>query len=759
MSTIRTCHVPECAHTNLSNHKLFRTESPTIRKTWIDAITQVYGNISLPKIVYICQCHFEPKSISTVNNEIRLDPPASIPTLFTPVIDSLRKKNHQLEKQLKEAKEELASLKQLLSKHFTNDEIRLMKGEHVPRFSHDTIVKALDIRCNTSHLGYQRYRARYSFLPSLRTVQNQLQPLDFDEGIMFAVMQSLGPISQTLFDEGKKEFLHCILLVDEMSIDGRVMFDPSYKKITGLVSDDFVPSHIQEKGVTANKVLVFMLKSMFANKTQAVSWWFTHALTKDMMLKSFIRVVKAIETQTKFLIHGLGSDQGSANEALWKMADGSSITHPTHDSRRLFFIPDISHLLKNLWNSLVTTDLILSKESCIRISEHLHLPLIEPVVSSPQSLDFFINLQELNKEVPHPVSKLTKSLLHSKDNYAKMRVFPTEVIFSHEVANAIVSASQKFGSPSEITHCQTMAAFLHIMADFRIICTHTGRDQDLVFTPKHYKLFDLVSSVFDGMKFIRSGKELKSQQLPKYPSGIKRLTACAKDLHDYMVLNHKSPGLPLGHLSTDFIENFFSRIKAGVGNPTPVQFPIRMQAVTLRSTEKIVSSKQNAPVKDSTSYIPPQAILSSSKAAPKPKTSFFVAVDEPSNKPQYHAIIVEMSELMINDLSSCASCKELFIREPDYLRQFKDLFVRILNTIEINLPVLKESFSLVDFIPMLVESCDLEKIPFTHKCHSLEDFVLIFIKFYLHKIQFNYDKSTNVFASKSAKVKQIGSHK
>ena len=634
-----------------------------------------------------------------------------------------------------------------------------MRNEVIREYSSDCIHKAVYIRANVSQLAYERLRVIYP-LPSLSTIKNYLKPMNFSEGVMPSVLQPLIAISERLWSSNPSHpSLQCILVADEMSIDGRVMYDPSNRSITGTVASDFLTSSQIEEStpITASKILVYMLKNIFSNQKQAVAWFFTSSLTKEMMKSSFLRVVAAIESKTKFSIHGLCTDQGGANEGLWSLYPETSMPHPVDDSRRLFFLIDISHLMKNLWNSLISTDIVITQEACSKISSFLNIPPFHGKLSCTHSLDYFISMQQSAEEVPIPVLALTHQLLHPKDTWAKMRVYPTEIIFSHKVASALVSFSQSFGSLEQKAYCKSMASFIKLIATFRDIATNcSSGNSSHHLTESHFTTFELVAHVFNSMKFFRAGK---AHQKPKYPSGITRFTKSTIHLFQFLEAKHGIESLPLGELSSDYIENFFSRIKSQSGNPTPAQVSTRMKAVTLKTTDPVIPRNQNAQPKPSTSYITGKDIELIRPQSPPPNEPEFVESSSTTNTD--HAIVFSISEELVTHFSqACPSCHQFFLENYQYPTSLKPLIRLIMNNIDINVMSLRNRKSVDSFIPWLIDICDLSNHPpFNVNCHSLQDIVVEIISSYFNTLEIRFEKSSLIYASKSSVVRSIASHK
>lgn len=757
--------IPGCLHQTIQDnkvHKFHETESEEVKATWISKIKIRFPDMQSPKRLYICECHFAPSSLTTTKTGLVQVKKGYGPTIFEslkPV--SLEDQIAQLKASLKAVTKERDELSDLLDTCFLPDELKLMRGQKVREYSPEMIQKAIVVRMNTSQLGYLRLIELGYPLPSLRTLHSHIKHLDFSEGVMPSVLEALARIGKELrAQDPNHPDLQCILIADETSIDGRIMYDPSNKNIVGSVSDSFLRPDQKDAQVTGSKILTFMIKSIHSHQKQPVAWFFTSSLTASMMQNALNLITEKIENNTDFRIHGLCTDQGGANEGLWSLAqDGVSVPHPCDQRRRLFYLIDISHLLKNLWNSMIKTDLHLDPSVIHEVGSFGSHSLTQSKIDSPSTLDFFITLQERNKSVRVPVLKFKRLLLHPKDTWAKMRVYPTEVLFSHELANALVPAAEDFGDEQTVELSKTMSAFLHMMANFRMIASHTESDPNLLFDHTQRHLFGIVRRVFDTLTFSRNGKALTGPQKPKYPSGIRRFVDSTIGLFEYLELKKGTQSLALGQISSDFIENLFSRIKDQTGNPTPVQVSQRMQSVSLRSTAA-ASHTQNARPHKNTSYLDAKSLGVGTR---KPVTAFdldfhFEEDETFSLKPEHRAILWEIKNTIVQKISgSCSECSSKFT-SPKSLDAFDLLFIFAMNTVDKNINILKNKDSEKYFRSWITEAASLDDYPgYDDMCHNNESIFQTFLTLFFTKIELLFDKSSIVYSSKSAMIKKIAS--
>jgi len=157
---------------------------------------------------------------------------------------------------------------------------------------------------------------------------------------------------QTFKNDHEKE---CVLIMDEMAITPSNLFDVSSNKNIGKVT---LPHH---EG-TVTSVLVFMLGGISTRWKQTVAYFFTG---KSINGNVYHDIVVDIISKTESIglnVVALISDMGPGNQSLWRKWNitagrhcklSNFLPHPLDDNRKLFVIPDVPHLFKNIKNMLV----------------------------------------------------------------------------------------------------------------------------------------------------------------------------------------------------------------------------------------------------------------------------------------------------------------------------------------------------------------------------------------------------------------------
>ncbi|XP_064454615.1 uncharacterized protein LOC135365854 [Ornithodoros turicata] len=180
-----------------------------------------------------------------------------------------------------------------------------------------------------------------------------------------------------------------------------------------------------------------MLRGVTSKWKQTVAYNFTGdsfdpATVRDTMFE-IIRLSESIGIRVDAVI----SDMGGENRAFWRLRSivaskygnpNTSCLHPCDKGRRLYFISDPPHLLKNLRGHMVRRQSFIINEATVK---KYNLP------SNKVSIDHVEQLCKLDAEndlklVPH----LQLNDLNP-NHYDKMKVGPAYALFNHAVSAAL----------------------------------------------------------------------------------------------------------------------------------------------------------------------------------------------------------------------------------------------------------------------------------------------------------------------------------
>ncbi len=260
-----------------------------------------------------------------------------------------------------------------ISKFLNADQIEKLKhpssnkGRTVT-WSSETIQRSIAIRLVVGRNGYEYLRTLSYPLPSYRTLCQHMQNAPFAPGVQNDV---LGWLRLKMEKKSESEKL-CVLLIDEMQLKQRTEFDKGLHRLVGYVSTETLPGNAASDAdkELASHAMVFMLRGLTASWKQTVAYLFTGASLKREPNWEFTKQVIEASEAAGFRIQGVVTDMGPVNTALWNYVGIQSgrgkltefIAHPCSADRRLYFIADPPHLLKNLWNAVLQHRITLSAE-------------------------------------------------------------------------------------------------------------------------------------------------------------------------------------------------------------------------------------------------------------------------------------------------------------------------------------------------------------------------------------------------------------
>jgi len=331
----------------------------------------------------------------------------------------------------------------ILNSVFNSDQIKAMnrKSTKFMKWPNCTITKALKLKFSCGNNGYKELIKQKTPLPSLRTLRRRIQNLKFEPGILHEVFKFLEIKIQTFKNDHEKE---CVLIMDEMAITPSNLFDVSSNKNIGKVT---LPHH---EG-TGTSVLVFMLGGISTRWKQTVAYFFTG---KSVNGNIYHDIVVDIISKTESIglnVVALISDMGPSNQSLWRKWNTTAgrhcklsnfLPHPLDDNSKLFVIPDVPHLFKNIKNMLV-----INKEIFIsnKIQQIYNLPTnkictnhIEDVIKYQEKLYFLL------------VPKLSEQDL-MPNHFQKMKVGKSTNVINHDVYTALRFLSEELNKPEYLT--------------------------------------------------------------------------------------------------------------------------------------------------------------------------------------------------------------------------------------------------------------------------------------------------------------------
>ena len=492
------------------------------------------------KAFYLCKCHFVESdfSLKQVNGKRCLN------SFVTPVCDFKVYDEDDENDDVASVVDQIQhDIEKAMSK-FTDAQRKKLLGYKINGWPEEDILAAIALRLQMSQSAYEAVEAKLP-LPSLRVLQKKMSQILMTDGMSNDVMNALIADSEHLTETER----FAGLIIDETALEPGIQFDPSTKQMVGAVSSEFKDAASPDEPAT--KLLVVMLKSLLSKKKQAICYYFTGNKVDGKQLKQLIlKLIAKIESESSYQIAFVSSDMGGANVGMWKEF-GANADKPYADcsERRqpLFFIPDASHLFKNIRNCLLKHDFKLNDGGVVKLDPFKRL--FEAVKEGNVSERIHFN--------PDNLFKLS--------NYGKMKVKNVEDLVSSEMIKQLTDLQTKdeiFGTDSEAAETACLVKFLEMMGEWFHIMQCTDIESDFCLKPGSHNadVLENVAECFDKMKIRNmSGKEERK----RIQRGMIFLSNAAKGLLEHVKKesNGQITSIALGNITSDTVENHFSRMR------------------------------------------------------------------------------------------------------------------------------------------------------------------------------------------------------
>lgn len=124
----------------------------------------------------------------------------------------------------------------------------------------------------------------------------------------------------------------------------------------------------------ANHGLVFMLGGICSRWKQTVAYYFTSNSVNGHTLKPIINSIISKAESIGLRVNSVISDMGASNKAMWSSCGvgssfggniNNSILHPCDSKHKLFFLPDVPHLFKNIKQALLNNKVIIIPQNIV----------------------------------------------------------------------------------------------------------------------------------------------------------------------------------------------------------------------------------------------------------------------------------------------------------------------------------------------------------------------------------------------------------
>lgn len=295
---------------------------------------------------------------------------------------------------------------------------------------------------------------------------------------------------------------------------------------------------------------------------------------------------------TGFKIQCVTSDMGPVNTGLWNNVGIQSmrtsltpaIQHPCVAHRTLYFAADPPHLLKNLWNCVLSHRITINSET---VTKH---GLPSDVVKAA----YVQQLMDLQQGHELRLAYKLKQCHVTPTQYEKMRVHIAAQFYSQTTAAAIQTCVQLELLPREAL---TTAWFLNFVNDWFDAMNARHKDAAL-FRGKRTARTEALEEMLAVVKDLAfNGRKIW------YPvSGIQLSTTVVIQLSNEVMTNYKLQYFLTGRLSQDPVENLCSKARGqGVMHPSCALFRQALRLVTIAQYLEV--SKGAAYEEDGCSYL------------------------------------------------------------------------------------------------------------------------------------------------------------
>lgn len=474
------------------------------------------------------------------------------------------------------------TIKKALKKLLNPDQIALLTGKYrkVPRWSNETVHKALKYKFTCGRMGYEEL-SRNLPLPSLRTLSRRLQSLKFTSGILDDMFEFLRIKVRSFTNNLDK---HCMLVFDEMGITPSNKFDTSTNTFIGCAT---LPNNYGETNVACH-ALVFMLGGIASRWKQVIAFYFTGKTFDGRLLKPIIcEIIKKAE-DIGLRVHSVTSDMASTNQAMWasfgiKAAKYSTINnacnHPNDENRKLFFFHDCVYAFKNISQSLLNNKIIYIPDKVVTDNDlptnEINVTNLEDLCGMQETLNFGLSL----------VPKLKSKLLDNKNHFQKMKVSNATAIISHQVASALKFVGNELDNESYIT----TAWFISFISKwFKLM---TSRTLKLALSKLNERKFNQsINFLNEVIKVIRDIKVGISKIWKPFQTGIIISTKSAIELTKYLLDEEGFEFVLMGRFTQDCLENLFSIVRSKNVIPNALQFKNDLKLISILQYMKDVKS-------------------------------------------------------------------------------------------------------------------------------------------------------------------------
>ena len=521
--------------------------------------------------------------------------------------------------------------------------------------------------------------------------------------------------------------------MDETAITPGFRLNNSGECIEGAISTEFQDEQNENK--PANKMLLFIYKSVYSGKKIPIAYYFTYnAKTSQLKAVTDELIFKLESAGAK--IHGLVSDMASTNVSLWKAYGAKcdysasynthqcSSEHPCDFARKLFFFPDYEHVIKNIRNFLLDNDLHFGSQ-----------------VASIAPVKALVTLEE--EGILPKFTDLNASHVCIKNSFAKMKVKPAIDLFSSKTAQSLSLVQEKLESEVHpFTNEEVEKIKITLPATLKLF-TLFGKSVDFLFgghllNEESLNTIDALSEMVVNSRFISANGTKDTRPKPSQ-FGLKLFSLAATYFHSYMneFLNLHGP-IYLHNINSACIENSFSQIKSIYSHPTSAQAAQGVRWLIV--TQMNLNQARNSSSSDDPKLLSFQQMYEAAKRINKTSNDAVTVINIPANHSSLSSEEQITVQPVINETLKWINSRDIQCDCLSRERMIQALNVTYKNLAD-NFDRFKQPCSLTTKVFAQRVQAELITRKFISQCHmckpvnTIERFVNICVKRLLVKVQ------------------------
>ncbi|KAE8737704.1 hypothetical protein FOCC_FOCC016829, partial [Frankliniella occidentalis] len=221
------------------------------------------------------------------------------------------------------------------------------------RYSRGFIYECLIMRMRGHALNRKLRRDNKVPLPSENTLNKYMKGLKAEYGLQDNVFKVMG-VKGKNFDKSEK---HGCLLLDEMQLDALLNYRADMCEVHGVVDlGKYTPPEQKEK--QGDHGLALMLQPFKGQWVQTLGAFLSSVAVPGHILRKMVVEAIVLLYNQGFIVDIVTTDGARWNRTMWKLSGvnihTSHTEHPGDKNQKLWFASDFPHLVKTMWNRVVS---------------------------------------------------------------------------------------------------------------------------------------------------------------------------------------------------------------------------------------------------------------------------------------------------------------------------------------------------------------------------------------------------------------------